>query len=128
MYEVLSIMSLKIIDETTQAIVAIFRESTINYGTRKIKEELRKLDFNVSRRKIDRIMKEQELVSTYTIAQFKVHKDTCNESLVKGFDEWVDFMGDATITTAILDRFIHHCEIINMTGNSYRIEHHKSII
>lgn len=45
----------------------------------------------------------------------------------KGFDEWVDFMGDATITTAILDRLIHHCEIINMTGNSYRLEHRKSI-
>ena len=45
----------------------------------------------------------------------------------KGFDEWVDFLGDATITTAILDRLIHHCEIINMTGNSYRLEHHKSI-
>ena len=36
----------------------------------------------------------------------------------KGFDEWIDFMGDATITTAILDRLIHHCEIINMTGES----------
>lgn len=45
----------------------------------------------------------------------------------KGFDEWTDFLGDATITTAILDRLIHHCEIINMTGNSYRLEHHRSI-
>jgi DNA replication protein DnaC len=39
----------------------------------------------------------------------------------KGFDEWADFLGDATITTAILDRLIHHCEILNMTGNSYRL-------
>ena len=45
----------------------------------------------------------------------------------KGFDEWAEFLGDATITTAILDRLIHHCEIINMTGNSYRLEHHQSI-
>jgi DNA replication protein DnaC len=45
----------------------------------------------------------------------------------KGFDEWADFLGDATITTAILDRLIHHCEIINMTGNSYRLEHRKTI-
>ncbi|KUO77475.1 MAG: ATP-binding protein [Clostridia bacterium BRH_c25] len=45
----------------------------------------------------------------------------------KGFDEWTDFMGDATITTAILDRLIHHCKILNMTGNSYRLEHRKSI-
>ena len=45
----------------------------------------------------------------------------------KGFDEWADFLGDATITTAILDRLVHHCEIINMTGNSYRLEHRRSI-
>ena len=45
----------------------------------------------------------------------------------KGFDEWTDFLGDATITTAILDRLIHRCEIINMSGNSYRLEHHQSI-
>lgn len=45
----------------------------------------------------------------------------------KGFDEWAEFLGDATITTAILDRLIHHCEIINMSGNSYRLEHRETI-
>lgn len=35
----------------------------------------------------------------------------------KDFDEWTNFLGDATIITAILDRLIHHCEIINMTYN-----------
>lgn len=45
----------------------------------------------------------------------------------KGFDKWADFLGDATITAAILDRLIHRCEIINMSGNSYRLEHHQSI-
>jgi len=69
-------------DEITEAIVAIFKENHNNYGTRKIKVELRKLDLNVSRRRIGRIMKKQGLVSVYTVAQFKVHKDTCNESLV----------------------------------------------
>lgn len=69
-------------DEVSQAIEVIFKDSQNNYGTRKIKEELRKLDITVSRRRIGRIMKERGLVSTYTVAQFKVHKDTCNESLV----------------------------------------------
>ena len=45
----------------------------------------------------------------------------------KGFDEWADFLGDATITTAILDRLIHHCEILSMSGDSYRLSHRKSI-
>jgi putative transposase len=69
-------------DEISQAIGFIFKESKNNYGARKIKEELRKQDFVVSRRRIGRIMKELGLVSTYTVAQFKVHKSTCNESAV----------------------------------------------
>lgn len=58
----------------------IFNSSEQNYGTRKIKVELGKLDIATSRRRIGRIMKENGLVSTYTIAQFKPHKSTCNES------------------------------------------------
>ena len=46
----------------------------------------------------------------------------------KGFDEWTDFLGDATITTAILDRLVHRCEIIKMSGNSYRLEKRQSIL
>nr|WP_282432422.1 ATP-binding protein [Syntrophobotulus glycolicus] len=29
--------------------------------------------------------------------------------------------------TTILDGLIHHCEIINMTGNSYRLQHKKTL-
>ena len=58
----------------------IFRESRQNYGTRKIKVELKKKKWIVSRRRIGRIMKEQGLVSKYTIAQYKPSKSTCNES------------------------------------------------
>ncbi len=45
----------------------------------------------------------------------------------KGFDEWEEFLGDATITTAILDRLVHRCEILNLRGASYRLVHRKSI-
>ena len=30
----------------------------------------------------------------------------------KGFDEWIDFLGDPVITTAILDRLVHHSELL----------------
>ena len=45
----------------------------------------------------------------------------------KGFKEWIDFLGDATITTAILDRLVHKCEIFNLTGDSYRMKHRETI-
>jgi len=58
----------------------IFKASRNNYGTKKIKVGLKEAGFIVSRRKIGRIMKQEGLVSKYTVAQFKSHVDTCNES------------------------------------------------
>lgn len=46
----------------------------------------------------------------------------------KGFEEWAEFMGDTVITTAILDRLVHKCELFNMTGESYRLKHRETII
>ncbi len=60
----------------------IFRESRNNYGTRKIKKELDKLEWQVSRRRIGRIMKQEGLISNYTVAQYKPHVDKCNESQI----------------------------------------------
>ena len=64
-------------------IIEIFKRSRNNYGTRKIKRELAKKDLKVSRRRICRIMRQEGLVSNYTVAQFKPHIDKCNESKVK---------------------------------------------
>ena len=55
-----------------------------------------------------------------------------NASLIltsnKGFDEWPQFLHDPVITTAILDRLVHHSEIFNLSGLSYRVKHKTSII
>lgn len=58
--------------EISKAIVEIFKASRNNYGTRKIKIELKnKFGYQISRRRISRVMKENRLVSKYTTAQFK---------------------------------------------------------
>ena len=64
----------------TKLIVKIFKDSRNIYGQRKIKVEIAKLGWQVSRRRIGRIMKEQGLVSKYTVAQFKPMKQPVNES------------------------------------------------
>lgn len=45
----------------------------------------------------------------------------------KGPEEWGELLGDPAITTAILDRIVHKCEVINLDGDSYRLKHRKSI-
>lgn len=65
-----------------KSIKEIFRLSRNNYGTRKIKIELAKAGKIVSRRRIGRIMKQEGLVSNYTVAQFKPHVAKCNEDKI----------------------------------------------
>lgn len=69
--------------ELMAAIESIFKASRNNYGTRKIKVELKKQGLIVSRRKIGRIMKRLGLISNYTVAQFKPHRSTCNEAPIQ---------------------------------------------
>jgi len=66
-----------------EALVKIFEGNRHVYGTRKIKVELKKLGMVVSRRRIGRLMKNNGLVSAYTVAQYKPHKSTCNESEIR---------------------------------------------
>lgn len=63
-------------------IKTIFNISRNNYGTRKIKAELNKKDIIASRRKISRIMKTEGLVSNYTVKQYRVEKNKCNEKAI----------------------------------------------
>ena len=36
-------------------------------------------------------------------------------------EDWGKLIGDVPAATAILDRFLHHAEIITITGKSYRM-------
>ena len=38
-------------------------------------------------------------------------------------EDWGKLLGDVPSATAILDRFLHHAEIIQITGRSYRLSH-----
>src|SRR5436305_12206704 len=36
-------------------------------------------------------------------------------------EDWGKLLGDVPSATAILDRFLHHAEIVRITGRSYRL-------
>ena len=46
----------------------------------------------------------------------------------KGFEEWTEFLNDAALATAILDRLSYRCDRIQMRGKSYRLENRKSFL
>lgn len=38
------------------------------------------------------------------------------------FDRWDSIFGDPIISSAIIDRLVHHCHIFKINGNSYRVK------
>jgi len=43
----------------------------------------------------------------------------------KGFSEWGEVLGDSVMASAVLDRILHHCTVINIKGESYRLKDRK---
>lgn len=46
----------------------------------------------------------------------------------KSFKEWGEVFGDAVVAAALLDRLLHHCHIVNIRGNSYRLRHYPGLV
>ena len=44
----------------------------------------------------------------------------------RGASAWGDIFGDTTIAAAMLDRLLHRCAVINITGDSYRLGAHQA--
>lgn len=70
------------IDPEIQRVVRIFNDNQKAYGTRRIRKECRREGVIISRRRIARIMHAEGLISTYTLAHYKVHKTIVNEDTV----------------------------------------------
>ena len=46
----------------------------------------------------------------------------------KTFSQWNDIFADVTIASAILDRVLHHCSVIHIKGESYRLKERKEFV
>ena len=46
----------------------------------------------------------------------------------KTFSQWNDIFADVTIASAILDRVLHHCTVIHIKGDSYRLKERKELM
>jgi DNA replication protein DnaC len=45
----------------------------------------------------------------------------------KGFEEWGEVLGDEVMAAALIDRLLHHCHLVNIRGNSYRMREHSEL-
>jgi DNA replication protein DnaC len=45
----------------------------------------------------------------------------------KSFEEWGAVLGDEVMAAALIDRILHHCHLVNIRGNSYRMREHAEL-
>jgi DNA replication protein DnaC len=39
----------------------------------------------------------------------------------RGFEAWGEILSDAMVAAALIDRLVHHAEILSLKGDSYRL-------
>lgn len=45
----------------------------------------------------------------------------------KALEEWSEVLGDEVMAAALIDGVLHHCHLINIRGNSYRMRAHAEL-
>ena len=45
----------------------------------------------------------------------------------RGFEDWGEIFGDDVLASALIDRLVHHCHIVNIRGNSFRMRQHADL-
>jgi DNA replication protein DnaC len=46
----------------------------------------------------------------------------------KALNEWGAFLGDEVLATAILDRLLHHCDVLAINGPSWRLKDRLALV
>ncbi len=48
--------------------------------------------------------------------------------IAREVEQWTNFLPDVTAASAILDRILHHCEVVVLNGDSYRLRQAKGVV
>ena len=72
-------------------------------------------------------MDKQQAVALFNFINHLHEKASLIVTTNKSPEEWVNLLDDEVIATALLDRILYHCEVIRLSGKSYRMENRKTI-
>jgi len=63
----------------------------------------------------------------YEVISKKYERNSIIVTSNKTFEEWGRILFDPVLASAILDRFVHHCNFVNITGDSYRMREREGL-
>jgi DNA replication protein DnaC len=67
----------------------------------------------------------QEAYLFFQFVSYRYEKSSTIITSNKSFGDWQELFSDPVIATAVLDRLLHHCKVINIKGHSFRLKGHS---
>ena len=68
---------------------------------------------------------ESNLFFQFVSSRYEKHSTIYTSN--KSFSEWGEVLGDQVMASAVLDRILHHCTVVNIRGDSYRLKERKRL-
>ena len=72
-------------------------------------------------------MKKHEAVALFNLIDALYEKSSVIITTNKSPKQWAETMEDEVLSTALLDRILFRCEVIKLSGQSYRMENRQTI-
>ena len=72
-------------------------------------------------------MKKHEALAFFNLINHLHEKSSVIITTNKSPKQWAETLEDEVLATALLDRILYRCEVIKLTGSSYRMENRKRI-
>lgn len=73
-------------------------------------------------------MKKEESVAFFNLVNTLHEKTSVIITTNKAPTEWVEILNDEVLATALLDRLLYRCDVVKLSGSSYRMEHRSSFL
>jgi len=72
-------------------------------------------------------LNKQQAVGLFNFVNHLHEKASFIVTTNKSPEQWVKLLDDEVIATALLDRILYHCEVVKLSGKSYRMKNRKTI-
>jgi IstB-like ATP binding protein len=71
-------------------------------------------------RRVAALVLDQAAEHLFRFVATAYEKRGLNASINTEFERWTRFVPDETVGTAVLDRLLHHCQVVRVHGESFR--------
>lgn len=72
-------------------------------------------------------MKKHEAIAFFNLIDYLHEKSSVIITTNKSPKQWAEALDDQVLSTALLDRLLYRCEVVKLSGESYRMENRQTI-